>query len=335
MKKKLLKITLALALTAVLLYWCFHQIQWELFVDSFRQAHLSWIAFAWLASFSIIALNSIQLKFFLPRFEAVSFRRMFPLVAIFSMTVNVVPFWGGHALMIYLLDKREKLSKTVGLSVMTLDQIIEGFAKLFVFGVVVLSGPFPDWMTRGMQAFMALVSVTYLVFFFLSYYYGRRASDALPKHFPWRERLKALFLKWAYHLHVLRNGKSLLITIALAILMKGMEVLSVYAIQKSFSLSLGWESAFLVVAALSLATTLPLTPGRLGLFEGAAMLTYQYLGLSATEGLALGVMIHVAHTVPLVITGYLASVKLGLKSWRSPVAEPPYEIAEPAFAKSG
>lgn len=328
MKKTLLKIFLAVGISAGLLYSCFHQIDWPLFVSSLQGAKLSWVVVAWLASFSIIALNSFQLKLFLPRYDAVSFQRMFPLVAVFSMTVNVVPFWGGHALMIYLLDKREKLSKTVGLSVMTLDQIIEGFAKLFIFGVVVMSGPFPAWMTQGMQGFMALVAVTYLIFFFVSYYYGRQASDALPKNFPWRERLAALFRKWAYHLHVLRSGKSLATTIALAILMKGMEVLSVYGIQRAFGLSLGWESAFLVVAALSLATTLPLTPGRLGLFESAAMLTYQYLGLNATEGLALSVMIHAAHTLPLVIAGYLSSLKLGIKSLNPPATEPPYEAAE-------
>ena len=278
-----------------------------------EEAHFQWILLASIGALAIILLNSVQLKLFLPKYGLVSFKKMFHLVAIFSMTVNVVPFWGGHALMIYLLGQREKVGKTVALSVITLDQIIEGFPKLFLFGWVAFSGPFPDWMKGGMQGFLMLVGVTYTIFFVLAFKYRDHVEELHGSSGQFWGKIYQLFKKWAHHLHVLRKWPTLLTTVALATLMKFLEVLAVYFIQIALDVPLGLNAAFLVVAAVSLATTLPLTPGRLGVFEAAAMLTYQYLGLDATLGLAMGVTIHAVHTLPLLAVGYFSSLKMGFK----------------------
>lgn len=304
---------IAALLTAGLLYWCVKQVDLKSFLESLEHANLWWLVPASLCTVSILFLNSIQLKKFLPRYDQVSFKKMFQMVAVFSMMVNVVPFWGGHALLIYLLGEKEKVGKTVALSVVTLDQIIEGFAKIFIFAVVVFSGPFPEWMKGGMQGFLILVALAYTVIFFLSFRFRNHFEDLHLERLHLGKKIYNVFKKWAYHLHVLRDWRSLGLTVGLAILMKFMEVLAVYFIQISLGIELGLLAAFLVVAALSLATVLPLTPGRLGLFEAGALLTYQYLGVPAAQALALGVLIHIVHTLPFIVIGYLASIKMGFQ----------------------
>lgn len=327
--KKIFKFALALLITGGLIAWILHQIRLDVFWSTLKTAHYPWILLAAMGSLAIILLNSVQLKLFLPRFRRVSLKKMFQLVAIFSMTVNVVPFWGGHALMIYLLGHRERVGKTVALSVVTLDQIIEGFAKIFIFAWVAFSGPFPPWMKAGMQSFLVLIAVTYSVFFFLAYWYRDHPEELPQAKNHLLARVLQVFKKWAHYLHVLRNWRSLITTILLASLMKFIEVLAVYCVQLALDIPLGLSDGFLVVAALSLATTLPLTPGRLGIFEAAAMLTYEYLGLNATTGLALGVTIHVVHTLPFILAGYLSSLKMGFKR-----AIPQVQVANPEFEGS-
>lgn len=256
----------------------------------------------------------------------VKFSKMVQLISIFSMAVNVLPFWGGHALMIYLLGQKEKIKKTVALSVVTLDQIIEGFAKIFLFGAVAFSAYFPPWMKTGMKSFLALILVTYSVFFFLAYKYRDHADELHDLSGPLWSRVSRIFKKWAHHLHVLRNWRPLVLTVALATFMKFLEVLAVFFIQIALGVELGFMAAVVAVAAISLATTLPLTPGRLGIFEAGAMVTYQFLGLDPTQGLALGVMIHVVHTVPFILAGYLSSLNMGFKGFI-----PKVEMADPAY----
>jgi uncharacterized membrane protein YbhN (UPF0104 family) len=302
---KILKILLAAAVTAGLLYWCFHQVHWLVLWEAWTRARWSLLLPAFLVPPAILALNALQWKLFLPRFDRVSFAKMFQLIAVFSMTVNVVPFWGGHALMLYLLGQREKVGKTVALSAITLDQIIEGPAKLLLFGIVFFFAPFPPWMKEGMQGFFLLAVSAYLLLMILAFRFRNQPEES--------GKLKALIARWAHHLHVLRDWRSLALTGFLAVVTKILEVTAVYFVQASLGLSLGWSSAILVTAAVSLATTFPLTPGRLGVFEAAAMVTYQFLGVSADQALAAAITVHAAHTLPFILLGYLSSIKLGFQ----------------------
>ena len=99
--------------------------------------------------------------------------------------------------------------------------------------------------------------------------------------------------------------------VGLSLLMKGMEGLAVVLVQWSFGLSLPFYSSILVVAAVSLATFLPFSPGRVGIFEGAVYWAYKYLGLDDASALTLALFIHVVHSFPLILIGYGVSLKQG------------------------
>jgi uncharacterized protein (TIRG00374 family) len=322
-RNKALKLAAGTLFSLGLLYWCFQKIDFSVFWDTLKGAHFSYLAFAAVFPCLVICTNSLLFKFFLPRFDMVAYPKMFKIVGAFSLAVNVIPFWGGQALFIYLLGQREKAGKTVALSIMTLDQIMDGFGKIFIFGFVVFAGPFPGWMREGMISFFVVISVIYLFLFILSYIYRDRADhwDAPATGF-WG-RLYGLFRNWAHHLHVLRDFKRTGVTILLAVLMKLFQVLMVFGVQKSLGIPLGLTDAFLVLAALSLGTTLSVTPGRIGLYEASVMLAYQYLGIPATQALALGVTLHVVQLVPYVIIGSLSFLKLGLgRQEKMPLLDP-------------
>jgi uncharacterized membrane protein YbhN (UPF0104 family) len=84
-------------------------------------------------------------------------------------------------------------------------------------------------------------------------------------------------------------------------------------VQKSFGLDLPFYAPLVILAALSLATMLPLSPGRLGVFEATLYFVYQSFGVEPTLALTLGLFIHLVHTLPFILTGYGVSLKLGFK----------------------
>ncbi len=303
---------LAILLCGVLIYFCVSRIDGEQFLLAIRSVHVSYLLGGACFTLLILFLSSAQFKILLPKEPSVSYFKLFQIVSIFSMTVNLIPFWGGHALFIYLVGKKEKVGVAPAISAMTLEQIADGFAKLFIFGLVSILIPFPAWMYQGIRSLVILVTCFYLLVFYFAFRYRNLNQKKEFAPVGWHKILH-FAANWAYHLHALRSFPKSIGTFLFAIGMKLCEVMAVWMVQKSFGLDFSFSGALLMVAALCIATTLPISPGRLGIFEATAVLIYQYLGLDASKALALGLIIHIIHTVPFLIVGYLNSIWMGFK----------------------
>jgi len=84
-----------------------------------------------------------------PREERPKYATMFEINSIASALMNTLPLLGGHAAALALLVKRGGMTQHGALSVMALDQLGEGLAKVTIFVVVAVSAPIPDWMRVG------------------------------------------------------------------------------------------------------------------------------------------------------------------------------------------
>lgn len=301
---------LAVIVTSLLIYFCLSKIDLKHFWDSIHDLNWIYLGMACVFTLLILLFSSLQFKIFLPPGAPISIPKLFQIVSVFAMMVNLVPFWGGHALFIYLVGKREKVGVTPALSAMTLEQIADGVAKLVIFALVSFLITLPAWMNNGIRGLVILVSCVYIVVFYLAIRFRHLNQNKEFKAVGWR-RLLHFAANWAFHLHALRSFSKTLLGFGLAIGMKLCEVMAVFMVQKSFGLDFSFPQALLVVAALCVATTLPLTPGRVGIFEGTVLLIYQYLGLDPSLALALGVVIHVVHTLPFIMVGYFNSIRLG------------------------
>lgn len=299
-------------ITSLLIYLCVSKIDLNQFWSAICQIRLAYLLLGVFFTCLILFLSSTQFKIFLPPDAPISFSRLFQIVSIFAMMVNLVPFWGGHALFIYLVGKREKVGVAASLSAMTLEQIADGIAKLFVFALVALLLPFPDWMRNGIRGLVILVACVYGLVFYFAFRFRNLNQKKEFSPVAWHKILH-FAANWAYHLHALRSFPKTMAGFGLAISMKLCEVMAVWMVQKSFGLDFSFQGALLMVAALCIATTLPLTPGRIGIFEATALLIYQYLGLDASKALAVGVVVHVVHTLPFLTVGYLNSILMGFK----------------------
>ena len=59
------------------------------------------------------------------------------------------------------------------------------------------------------------------------------------------------------------------------------------------------------MAALNLATILPLTPGNFGVYEATAFLIYKFSGLSPELALSLAFLQHICFLIPMAGTGWV------------------------------
>jgi len=82
------------------------------------------------------------------------------------------------------------------------------------------------------------------------------------------------------------------------------ETLAMICIQRAFGIDLPFTSAVLVLAALNLATLVPVVPGNLGVYEGAVVLIYTRLGVSAEQAVGVAVVQHACFFAALALPGY-------------------------------
>lgn len=88
--------------------------------------------------------------------------------------------------------------------------------------------------------------------------------------------------------------------------------LSVYALLSAFDIEGGWRAATLVLIAVSLAQTLPLLPGNVGLFQAAVALPLvTSYGVPPATAVAFGLVLQLVQTLPIALAGTLALAREG------------------------
>lgn len=239
-----------------------------------------WLILAVVLNAAVLVCWSKFWQTLVPRGETrVSFARMFEIASTASSLMNTVPFGGGHAAAVALLNRRAGLTMRGALAVLALDQLGEGLVKALLFLIVGLLVPLPTWMRAGVLTAFAGVSIWLVTLLVLS----RRTRELQLLHDAHRSR----------------------VAFACVAATKGAELLAIVAVQQAFGLSMHPGGTLLVLAALILATMVPVAPGNLGTYEAAVFLTYRYLGISPEQALSLAIVQHVAFMLPAVGVGYL------------------------------
>ena len=266
-------------------------LDWRAALAAIAHVELGWLVISVLLNVGILLAWSGFWSVLAPREARVPYRHMFEIAAIASAVMNTVPFLAGHATGVALLIKRAKLSTQSALSVLALDQRGEGVVKVAVCLAVGLFAPLPGWIHR------AFVGVTIAV-------------GALMLGLVIVANSKT---RWARDLAALRDVRHALLALALVSLSKVMEGLGIVAVQHAFGLSFAAPAVLLVLAAVLLATMIPVSPGNLGAYEAAAFFVYRYLGLAPEQALALAIVQHLCFMAASVGVGYTLGARHALR----------------------
>lgn len=285
-------------------------------IESLAEAKPSWVALAAACYLTILPLWALQWCVLAPRGGRPLFGRMLGVIAMTSSVLNTTPMLVGEAAAVVFLVARAGLARAAALSVLAMDQLVLGIAKVGVLVLATWLLVLPLWMERGLRALGAVVALLLLVL--LAVAWGDRTVARVARGLPERggralhavaEALAPLRSPW-------RGGSALI----LALLKKLAEMLAIVCIQRAFGVPLPFSSAVLVLAALNLATLLPVVPGNIGVYEAVTVLAYGYLGVDAERALGMALVQHACYFAALALPGYGWLVR-GVRS-RSAAASP-------------
>ena len=261
---------------------------------------VEWLVVGTLCYAAILPLWALQWHLLAPRDPSRRRSDMFGVVAVTSGVLNTTPLLVGEATAVVLLVTRAGLDRAAALSVLAMDQLLVGVAKLVVLSAAALAAPLPDWMTR---ALLTLCVALFALGASLAIAAWRHADVA-----GWMSRVlpprgAAAVGAFASSLEPLRSPSRGLPALALALLKKAVEVGAILCVQRAFGVHLPIASAVLVLAMLNLATLLPLVPGNVGVFEAAIVLALTPMGVAPEVALGIALVQHLCYFVALAAPG--------------------------------
>ncbi len=264
-------------------------------------AHPWWIVLALIAYLAILPLWAVQWYLLAPASPRPAPRRMLGVIAMTSTVLNTTPLLVGEAAGIFFLVTEAGLARAAALSVLAMDQLLVGLAKVALLGAATATATLPFWMERGAQALLAGVGALFAVLLVVAWrtdHLARLASTLLPA------RGARLIASVGDALAPIRSPSRGGGALALALVKKLAEVVAILCVARAFGVDLPVAGAILVLAMLSLATLLPIVPGNVGVYEGAVVLAYSHLGVGAERALGIAMVQHACYFAALALPGY-------------------------------
>jgi uncharacterized protein (TIRG00374 family) len=295
------RLVVALLATAALLV-LLSRAPWSQLLAALGAANPLWLGLAMLASASAFPLWIIQWRA-LAGGAAMTVPRMTEVVALSALANATLFKVAGLASAAVLLVGRAGLTAAAAVSVLTLDQLLAGLAKVLVLGLAVMLVPLPAAAVEAMLGFSALVLGLAAIVVLLARRRSTTPALAAPAS-PAITRVAAFLDRVSDSLAVLRSPGRTGLVLLLAIAKKTAEVMTAYAVQLACGIDASPAAAVLVVAAVGLVTVLPIVPGNLGVFTASVFATYRFLGVDPALALAAGLLLHAVEFLPTLAFGY-------------------------------
>jgi len=292
---------------------------WGLALQQTTRVELRWLLAATLANLAILPMWAAEWRLLIPGMARLAYARMFEVVAVTGAVLNSIPFFAGEASGVALLIARGGLSRGAALSVLAMDQLLVGFAKVSVLAATALIAPIPDWLRAGILSLVVAVAAMVAVLLTLAHRWIDIRDRLLARPSKTR-RAAARLAGWGVHFDALRDGRRAWRVAMLALGKKGAELLAIVAIQMAFGMEPSIAVGLFVLSALAITTLLPVAPANVGVYEATVFAAYTYVGVSADVALGLAIVQHLCFLLPALVTGYLTITMRQLKPDRLPVS---------------
>lgn len=300
--------TIAGACISIVLLWlALHGVDFAGLWQALRGAQYWWLLPAVAVYFEGVWVRALRWQVLLAPVRRVPARRLFPVIAIGYMANDLLPARLGEVVRVYMLGRREGISKTAALATVMLERVLDGVTMLLFLGLVMLFVPLESWLVRLLGAGAALFAGALLVLLLLA-----RASTLVaglvevvaiilpPSLRSWPGRLAGAFMDG---LHALRSPALTLKALGASIAAWTCEALMYYLVALAFALVPPPAAILATTAVANLGTLVPSSPGYVGPFEFLVRRTLEAFGVGAEVALGYALVLHMALLLPIIVVG--------------------------------
>jgi uncharacterized protein (TIRG00374 family) len=211
------------------------------------------------------------------------------------MVNNLFPAKMGELARAYLMGEREKLPKTLCLSTVAVEHLLDILVLTTFLLILLPSVPLPPWLrTGGTLVGFAALSMLVALFFvmrreetFLKW--AGRLLTRIPARF--REKIQSVLNNVLQGFRVV-TGRYIFYALVALISMWLMAFLVAYLVLAACGLSLPFQAAVMVVVFAAFGKIIPSSPGAIGTFHYLVILVLMSFQVSKEAALGYAIVLH-------------------------------------------
>lgn len=263
---------------------------------------------------------------------------VFKMVMICFMGNNIFPARLGEIIRVYVIARREQISKSATMATIVLERLMDGFSVIILLIGLLWFFPFPpgfkqnEYINPYNLKMGGLISggVYFGVIFFLVMvkFRSQQLLEWLsrvmrPRFSHSYDKLAGTMESFVDGLDGLSKGKHLFAIAVYAVLVWLAVACGFYSLYPAFKLQLSFGSAVLLVVVIALAVAVPSSPGYVGTFHFACATCLTLLGVEPNKAKSFAIVLHGMVFVPVTILGliFVYQEKLDLKQLHDLEAE--------------
>jgi uncharacterized protein (TIRG00374 family) len=328
-----LNLGLGVAVAGFFLWLFFRSVtDWGTIWEALRTAKYSYVLLAIVIGQVTYVFRTFRWYYLLHDLKKISFLRLLSPLLIGFMGNCLLPARAGEFIRAYLISERENIKLTASLASLVVDRMFDTFVLLLLVAGVLLFYPLDETVLQrttgyslaqvrlflgvfATSLFAGLVGFTVLLYFQkeLAARVLGKALFFLPARL--REKIIAIFMGFTEGLHIFKNGRHVLIAVAVSIVQWAFGALMFYPLFYAFDIQdkLSIFSTTAVLASAAVGVSIP-TPGYAGPFHFFVQIGLQLCNSSISDSVAkaYALVTHAATFFPVIVVGIVLAVREGV-----------------------
>jgi glycosyltransferase 2 family protein len=289
-----------------------------------------WVVLGMACDILSYGIQALRWKFLLAPFGKVRLSRSIRAVYSGLFANLVFPLRPGEVLRSYLLSNSEDITIGRILGSVGVERFVDLVIATAALAVVSLFVELPRRFQRVADT-LAIVTLVLLTIVALVILYLEIKLGSNPAPDGKGRRLPGKFMAVLTDLHAIGTSPSFYAAVLTSLLMPFCQVLGLWAMMRSYGLSLSLLAAVVVLLIINLGVSLPNAPANVGSYQFFCVLGLGIFDVEKTSATGFSIFAFLALTLPLAFLGFAALLRSGmsLRSMREKVKGLPRKAAIP------
>ena len=298
---------LGYGLSAGCLVWVLHGYRVNDLMPAIRSLDWRWVSIAILADLGVYIAHAWRWNTLLAPVVRLRLWRTVQAIYIGLFANEVLPLRAGEVIRCYLLAHWNDLRLSLSFASAAVERLIDGVWMLLAFLITAgfVKG-IPKDLIILVQVLGALIVLSTGALLWIMA--TRRQTHAVDNESRWSATLRHV----VEGLQLMGNVRTLGATSLISLFYLLLQILSVYALMKSYGLDLSFWVAAGVLAIIRVATVVPNAPGNVGLMNVACVLALRLFDVETNDAKTFSLILLGALTFPLLLGGAIATALTGL-----------------------
>jgi uncharacterized protein (TIRG00374 family) len=283
--------------------------------DVVRRANVALLALALILGSANLLVRAARWRVLLSAAGRVPFGLTFWILVVGYLGNSILPMRAGDLGRSYLIGRRAGMGGTFALATTLAERVIDAGFLVVVGGLALVGHPaIPIGLSRGLAVLAAASLVALLGLLAVPPVWDRLATqlEAIPRlTAPLRSLRRRGLDRFIEGLASVRHLGRMLLYLALTIAIWLADAGATMVVARALGADISLPAAVVLLAALGIASAIPITPGQIGIYQFVAASVIGSYGVAREPALLLALSLQALNYIVLLTWGVAGTLRLG------------------------